>query len=133
MGISNPSPVGSMLLFSIRLRIFFIVISLARPIFRSNYDDLISQLLDLKDSKEVIYGALDSWVAWEENFPIVSLRRALIALEKEEQWHRVIQVGKCSSSLAHILAHGNIYIWFQKKIFLLCRVNRAFCFEYYDN
>ena len=50
------------------------------------------QLLDLKDSKEAVYGALDAWVAWEPNFPIVSLKRALLMLEKEEQWHRIVQV-----------------------------------------
>ncbi|XP_058110835.1 pentatricopeptide repeat-containing protein At4g21190 isoform X5 [Magnolia sinica] len=53
-----------------------------------------SELFDLKDSKEAVYSALDAWVAWEQNFPIVSLKRALITLEKEEQWHRIIQVLK---------------------------------------
>ncbi|XP_058110834.1 uncharacterized protein LOC131253718 isoform X4 [Magnolia sinica] len=55
---------------------------------------VIWQLFDLKDSKEAVYSALDAWVAWEQNFPIVSLKRALITLEKEEQWHRIIQVLK---------------------------------------
>ena len=50
------------------------------------------QLLDLKDSKEAVYGALDAWVAWEQKFPIASLKRVLITLENEQQWHRVIQV-----------------------------------------
>lgn len=57
------------------------------------------QLLDLKDSKEAVYGALDAWVAWEQNFPIASLKRVLITLEKEQQWHRVIQVRESSPSL----------------------------------
>ncbi|WJZ87964.1 hypothetical protein VitviT2T_007306 [Vitis vinifera] len=55
---------------------------------------LVTTLLDLKDSKEAVYGALDAWVAWEQNFPIASLKRVLITLEKEQQWHRVIQVVK---------------------------------------
>lgn len=50
------------------------------------------QLLDLNDSKEAVYGTLDGWVAWEQDFPIGKLRMALIALEKEQQWHRIIQV-----------------------------------------
>ena len=50
------------------------------------------QLLDLKDSKEAVYGTLDAWVAWEHNFPLVSLKRALLVLQKEEQWHRIVQV-----------------------------------------
>ncbi|XP_038710978.1 pentatricopeptide repeat-containing protein At4g18975, chloroplastic isoform X2 [Tripterygium wilfordii] len=55
---------------------------------------LVNTLLDLKDSKESVYGALDAWVAWEKNFPIASLKKALLALEKEQQWHRVVQVIK---------------------------------------
>ncbi|KOM57059.1 hypothetical protein LR48_Vigan11g009100 [Vigna angularis] len=52
------------------------------------------QLLELNDSKETVYGALDAWVAWEQNFPIASLKRILNSLEKEQQWHRVVQVIK---------------------------------------
>ncbi|KAF3972669.1 hypothetical protein CMV_003848 [Castanea mollissima] len=55
---------------------------------------LVNTLLDIKDSKEAVYGALDAWVAWEQNFPIASLKRALLVLEKEQQWHRIIQVIK---------------------------------------
>ncbi|KAJ4961694.1 hypothetical protein NE237_021604 [Protea cynaroides] len=55
---------------------------------------LVNTLSDLKDSKEAVYGALDAWVAWEQNFPIASLKQALFALEKEQQWHRVVQVIK---------------------------------------
>lgn len=52
------------------------------------------QLLELNDSKEAVYGALDAWVAWEQNFPIASLKTILISLEKDQQWHRVVQVIK---------------------------------------
>ncbi|WCJ22632.1 Pentatricopeptide repeat (PPR) superfamily protein [Euphorbia peplus] len=55
---------------------------------------LVKTLLDLNDSKEAVYGALDAWVAWEQNFPIASLKLVLITLEKEHQWHKVIQVIK---------------------------------------
>lgn len=55
---------------------------------------LVSTLLDLKDSKEAVYGTLDAWVAWEQNFPLVLLKRALLVLEKEEEWHRIVQVLK---------------------------------------
>jgi len=48
--------------------------------------------MDDTDSKEAIYGALDAWVAWEQNFPIGSLRNILLCLEKEQQWHRIVQV-----------------------------------------
>jgi hypothetical protein len=67
------------------------------PLTRAYLDKFVKittllQLLDIKDSKEAVYGALDAWVAWEEKFPIASLKRALLALEKEHQWHRVVQV-----------------------------------------
>ncbi|CAA7398279.1 unnamed protein product [Spirodela intermedia] len=52
------------------------------------------QLINLNDSREAVYGTLDGWVAWERSFPLVSLKRILITLEKEEQWHRVVQVIK---------------------------------------
>ncbi|XP_031107801.1 pentatricopeptide repeat-containing protein At4g18975, chloroplastic [Ipomoea triloba] len=55
---------------------------------------LVKTLLDLKDSKEGIYNALDAWVAWEQNFPIASVKQVILKLEKEHQWHRVIQVIK---------------------------------------
>ncbi|KAI3976107.1 hypothetical protein MKX01_027254, partial [Papaver californicum] len=55
---------------------------------------LMNTLLDLKDCKETIYNTLDAWVASEQKFPTVSLKRMLIALEREHQWHRVIQVIK---------------------------------------
>lgn len=55
---------------------------------------LLDTLLDTNDSKEAIYGALDAFVAWEQNFPIGQLKNIIITLEKEHQWHRVIQVIK---------------------------------------
>ncbi|KAK7309040.1 hypothetical protein RJT34_05462 [Clitoria ternatea] len=55
---------------------------------------LYTTLLEVNNSKEAIYGALDAWVAWEQNFPIASLKSILNSLEKEQQWHRVVQVIK---------------------------------------
>lgn len=55
---------------------------------------LINTLCDLKDSKESVYGTLDAWVAWEQNFPLVNLKLALVALQKDEQWHRIVQILK---------------------------------------
>uniref|UniRef100_A0A0A0K3W9 Pentatricopeptide repeat-containing protein n=1 Tax=Cucumis sativus TaxID=3659 RepID=A0A0A0K3W9_CUCSA len=55
---------------------------------------LVNTLLDLRDSKEAVYGALDAWVAWEQDFPIAPLKHVLAALEKEQQWHRIVQVIK---------------------------------------
>ncbi|KAG2242439.1 hypothetical protein Bca52824_095722 [Brassica carinata] len=55
---------------------------------------LVKTLLDIEDNKEAVYGALDAWVAWERNFPIASLKRVIAILEKEHQWHRMVQVIK---------------------------------------
>ncbi|XVF58835.1 hypothetical protein PTKIN_Ptkin07bG0097900 [Pterospermum kingtungense] len=55
---------------------------------------LATTLLDVKDCKEAVYGALDAWVAWEQKFPIGPLKNVILALEKEHQWHRVVQVIK---------------------------------------
>lgn len=61
---------------------------------REKINFLIKTLLDLDDSKDSVYGTLDAWVAWEQNFPIAPLKNVLLALEKEQQWHRVVQVIK---------------------------------------
>ncbi|KAH0973829.1 hypothetical protein GBA52_015728 [Prunus armeniaca] len=61
---------------------------------------LVRTLLDLNDSKEAVYGTLDGWVAWEQDFPIGKIRMALTSLEKEQQWHRIVQT---SPSLSKFL------------------------------
>ncbi|XP_074332138.1 pentatricopeptide repeat-containing protein At4g18975, chloroplastic-like isoform X1 [Apium graveolens] len=55
---------------------------------------LVNTLLHVQDSKEAVYGTLDSWAAWEREFPIGHLKQVLITLQKEQQWHRVVQVIK---------------------------------------
>ncbi|KAK3119619.1 hypothetical protein QOZ80_9AG0672890 [Eleusine coracana subsp. coracana] len=55
---------------------------------------LVNTLLNLEDSKEVVYSTLDAWVAFEQDFPLASLKQALTSLEKKEQWHRIVQVIK---------------------------------------
>nr|XP_043628628.1 pentatricopeptide repeat-containing protein At4g21190 [Erigeron canadensis] len=61
---------------------------------RDKVNFLVKILTDLDDSKESVYNALDAWVAWEQDFPIGPLKHALIGLEKEHQWHRIIHVIK---------------------------------------
>ncbi|KAK4482816.1 hypothetical protein RD792_009986 [Penstemon davidsonii] len=61
---------------------------------RDKISILVKTLMDLTDSKESVYSTLDAWVAWERNFPIAALKNVLISLEKEQQWHKVIQVIK---------------------------------------
>ncbi|GJT06351.1 pentatricopeptide repeat-containing protein [Tanacetum coccineum] len=54
----------------------------------------ISKLLELDDNKEVVYGALEAWVAEEKEFPIGRLKTALITLERKGKWLKVVQVIK---------------------------------------
>ncbi|XP_042026316.1 pentatricopeptide repeat-containing protein At4g18975, chloroplastic-like [Salvia splendens] len=105
---------------------------------------LVTTLMDLPDSKEAVYSALDAWVAWERDFPIGALKNVLLALEKEQQWHRVVQVIKWMLSkgqgttngtygqLIHALDMGNRVeeaqeIWKKKLAFDLHSVPWKLC------
>ncbi|KAG8485172.1 hypothetical protein CXB51_021558 [Gossypium anomalum] len=70
---------------------------------KRNESDFTCMLLSLKPSpvfyvsqlpneKETIYGALDKWVAWETEFPLIAVAKALQIFKKRSQWLRVIQV-----------------------------------------
>jgi len=39
-----------------------------------------------------VYGALDSFVAWELDFPLIVVKKALKTLEIQKEWKRMIQV-----------------------------------------
>lgn len=62
-----------------------------------NLYTLNRQLSGLPNEKEAVYGALNKWVAWEVEFPIVAAAKALQILRKRSQWHRVIQVNNMVS------------------------------------
>lgn len=55
---------------------------------------LVKSIKELSNVKEEVYGALDSYVAWELEFPIITVKKALKTLEYEQEWKRVIQVTK---------------------------------------
>ncbi|GER31908.1 pentatricopeptide repeat (PPR) superfamily protein [Striga asiatica] len=55
---------------------------------------LVNSLTVLSDNKQLIYSTLDAWIAWERDFPIGAIKNVILALEKQNQWHRVIQVIK---------------------------------------
>ncbi|GAB2258276.1 hypothetical protein Droror1_Dr00014436 [Drosera rotundifolia] len=82
---------------------------------------LFKTLLDLDNSKESVYGTLDAWVAWEQNFPIASLKNVLLFLEREQQWHRIIQVIKWMLSKGQ----GNTIRTYQQLIKALDMDHRA--------
>ncbi|TYI85995.1 hypothetical protein E1A91_D04G037000v1, partial [Gossypium mustelinum] len=57
---------------------------------------IVSQL-----PNERVYGALDKWVAWETEFPLIAAAKALRILRKRSQWLRVIQAGSLWNTVLH--------------------------------
>ncbi|MED6173353.1 hypothetical protein PIB30_058554 [Stylosanthes scabra] len=55
---------------------------------------LVDTIRQLSNVKEEVYGALDSYVAWELEFPLITVKKALKTLEDQQEWKRVIQVTK---------------------------------------
>lgn len=82
---------------------------------------LVDTLFSLEDSRESVYGTLDAWVAFEQDFPVASLKQALSALEKEEQWHRIVQVIKWMLSKGQ----GNTMNTYEQLVRALEKDNRA--------
>lgn len=55
---------------------------------------LVRIVSGLPNEKEAVYGALDEWIAWETEFPLVAAAKALKILRTRRQWKHVIQVAK---------------------------------------
>ncbi|XP_057952479.1 pentatricopeptide repeat-containing protein At4g21190 isoform X2 [Malania oleifera] len=55
---------------------------------------LVNSIKGLSNVKEEVYGALDSFIAWELEFPLITVKKALKTLEYEKEWKRIIQVTK---------------------------------------
>ncbi|GAB4827109.1 hypothetical protein Ancab_033996 [Ancistrocladus abbreviatus] len=56
--------------------------------------NLVRIVSEVPNEKEAVYGALDKWIAWELEFPLIAAAKALRILTKRSQWVRVIQVAK---------------------------------------
>ncbi|KAL4562175.1 hypothetical protein LXL04_034369 [Taraxacum kok-saghyz] len=56
--------------------------------------NLVRIVCGLPNEKEAVYGALDKWTAWESEFPVIAVAKALNILKQRKQWTRVIQVAK---------------------------------------
>ncbi|KAL2931095.1 hypothetical protein RDABS01_036505 [Bienertia sinuspersici] len=52
---------------------------------------LVQIVSRLPNEKEAVYRALDEWIAWELEFPLIAAAKALTILKKQRQWLRVIQ------------------------------------------
>ncbi|KAK3165489.1 hypothetical protein QOZ80_1AG0033800 [Eleusine coracana subsp. coracana] len=60
----------------------------------SKSQKLVECIKELSNVKEEVYGTLDSFVAWELEFPLIVVKKALKTLEDEREWKRIIQVIK---------------------------------------
>ncbi|CAN4105705.1 unnamed protein product [Withania somnifera] len=56
--------------------------------------NLVRIISGLPNEKESVYGALDKWIAWETEFPLIAAAKALRILRQQRLWKRVIQVAK---------------------------------------
>ncbi|OMO86968.1 hypothetical protein CCACVL1_09362 [Corchorus capsularis] len=55
---------------------------------------LVNSVKELSNVKEEVYGALDSFIAWDLEFPLITVKKALKILQDEQEWKRIIQVIK---------------------------------------
>eukprot|EP00249_Psilotum_nudum_P013458 c24343_g1_i1 orf=420-1634(-) len=60
----------------------------------SKSDKLLEKVRSLSNVKEEIYGALDAFIAWELEFPLIAVKKALRTLQFEKDWKRIIQISK---------------------------------------
>ncbi|XP_011076759.1 pentatricopeptide repeat-containing protein At4g21190 [Sesamum indicum] len=71
---------------------------------------LVECIKGLSNVKEEVYGALDSFIAWELEFPLITVKKALKNLENEKEWKRIIQVTKWMLSKGQGRTMGTYYI-----------------------
>jgi hypothetical protein len=88
------------------------------------------QIKELSNVKEEVYGTLDSFVAWELEFPLIVVKKALKTLEDESEWNRIIQVldrnTECSCQtffLLVLIATVNLHRFLAKKIIYTGNIN----------
>ncbi|GJP32240.1 hypothetical protein CLOM_g16834 [Closterium sp. NIES-68] len=55
---------------------------------------LIAAIRDTPDTKEDVYRALDAWAAFQLDFPLLAVKRALRIMQQGGEWKRVLQVCK---------------------------------------
>uniref|UniRef100_A0A1D1YFZ0 Pentatricopeptide repeat-containing protein At4g21190 n=1 Tax=Anthurium amnicola TaxID=1678845 RepID=A0A1D1YFZ0_9ARAE len=70
---------------------------------------LVECVKGLSNVKEEVYGVLDSFVAWELEFPLIVVKKALKTLEFEKEWKRIIQVVKWMLSKGQGKTMGTYY------------------------
>lgn len=71
---------------------------------------LVECIKELSNVKEEVYGALDSFIAWDLEFPLITVKKALKSLEREKEWKRIIQVTKWMLSKGQGRTMGSYYL-----------------------
>lgn len=70
---------------------------------------LVECIKGLSNVKEEVYGALDSFIAWDLEFPLITVKKALKSLENEKEWKRIIQLTKWMISKGQGRTMGSYY------------------------
>ncbi|CAL5199531.1 unnamed protein product [Lathyrus oleraceus] len=70
---------------------------------------LVQSIKELSNVKEEVYGALDTYVAWELEFPLITVKKVVKTLEYEKEWKRIIQVTKWMLSKGQGKTMGSYY------------------------
>ncbi|XP_057826883.1 pentatricopeptide repeat-containing protein At4g21190 isoform X4 [Cryptomeria japonica] len=76
----------------------------------SKSEKLVQHIKALSNVKEEVYAALDSFIAWEVEFPLITVKKALKTLQAEKEWKRIIQVTKWMLSKGQGKTMGNHYL-----------------------
>ncbi|GAA0150470.1 hypothetical protein LIER_09405 [Lithospermum erythrorhizon] len=71
--------------------------------------EIMKWIKELSNVKEEVYGALDSFIAWELEFPLITVKKALKTLENEKEWKRIIQMTKWMLSKGQGRTMGSYY------------------------
>lgn len=70
---------------------------------------LVECIKGLSNVKEEVYDGLDSFIAWELEFPLVTVKKALSILERQREWKKAIQVAKWMLSKGQGKTMGTYY------------------------
>ncbi|RAL54225.1 hypothetical protein DM860_018205 [Cuscuta australis] len=70
---------------------------------------LVECIKGLSNVKEEVYDGLDSFIAWELEFPLVTVKKALRILENEREWQKTIQLTKWMLSKGQGRTMGTYY------------------------
>lgn len=72
---------------------------------------MLIQIKGLSNVKEEVYGALDSFIAWELEFPLITVKKALKTLENMREWKRIIQVHPSAVlSILEMISKVKVYL-----------------------